>query len=189
MSAVLDTADEIACRRVRQAMIRLHEQVEWLEQHVDDPDLLEEADAALADVLYEIRYPQRRAVKVVKTPTLPRDDEEDCGCPADLRMAAVANSRRPVTSRTGLADFMCSIELRDHRQQADLMIRIGRSKGKPGEDLMPSDYAGVLIESVTLLCPRCQEIIPEPRTGSLLWTETDFTGPTVRCIPCDISLS
>ncbi len=53
---------------------------------------------------------------------------------------------------------------------------------------MPSDYAGVLIESVTLLCPRCQEIIPEPRTGSLLWTETDFTGPTVRCIPCDISL-
>ncbi len=51
------------------------------------------------------------AVKVVKTPTLPRDDEEDCGCPADLRMAAVDNSRRPVTPRTGLADFMCSIEL------------------------------------------------------------------------------
>ncbi len=68
MSAVLDTADEIACRRVRQAMIRLHEQVEWLEQHVDDPDLLEEADAALADVLYEIRYPQRRSCRPDRFP-------------------------------------------------------------------------------------------------------------------------
>lgn len=52
------------------------------------------------------------AVKVVKTPTLPRDDEEDCGCPADLRMAAVDDSRRPVTIRSGgLERFMCSPEL------------------------------------------------------------------------------
>jgi hypothetical protein len=59
MSAVLDTADEIACRRVRQALARLRQQMEELET-LTDPDLLEEADGVLADVLYDIRYPQRR---------------------------------------------------------------------------------------------------------------------------------
>ncbi len=49
-------------RRVRQAMARLREQIDYLEREVADPDLLEDADAALADVLYDVRYPRRRAV-------------------------------------------------------------------------------------------------------------------------------
>ena len=50
------------------------------------------------------------AVKVVKTPTLPRDDEEDCGCPADLRLAALDRSRRPVTIRSGVDGYLISPE-------------------------------------------------------------------------------
>ncbi len=49
-------------RRVRAAMTRLREQLDYLEREVADPDLLEDADAALADVLYDVRYPRRRAV-------------------------------------------------------------------------------------------------------------------------------
>ena len=51
--------DPTAYRRVRAAMTRLREQLDYLEREVADPDLLEDADAALADVLWEVRYPRR----------------------------------------------------------------------------------------------------------------------------------
>jgi len=54
-------------RRVRAAMTRLREQLDYLEREVADPDLLEDADAALADVLYDVRDPRPA------TPKGPRD--------------------------------------------------------------------------------------------------------------------
>ena len=59
--------DPTAYRRVRAAMTRLREQLDYLEREVADPDLLEDADAALADVLYDVRYPRPA------TPKGPRD--------------------------------------------------------------------------------------------------------------------
>jgi hypothetical protein len=44
-------------------MGRLRESIEYLERVVDNPDLLEDCDAALADALYDTRYPHRATVK------------------------------------------------------------------------------------------------------------------------------
>jgi len=50
---------EIRDRRCREARRRLQQQMEFVET-LDDPDVLEQADGALADVLYDVQYPRRR---------------------------------------------------------------------------------------------------------------------------------
>jgi len=51
---------ETADRRRRQAMARLRDQVEQLEQETD-LDLIEQADGALSDVLWDVIHERRRA--------------------------------------------------------------------------------------------------------------------------------
>ncbi len=53
--------DELAAERCHRALARLRQQTEQIET-LTDPDLLEDADGALADLLFEVRYPRRRAV-------------------------------------------------------------------------------------------------------------------------------
>ena len=49
--------DERSVERARRALARLRQQMETLES-VTDPDVLEEADGALADVLWGLTHPQ-----------------------------------------------------------------------------------------------------------------------------------
>jgi hypothetical protein len=51
------------------------------------------------------------AVRTVKTPTLPRDDEDVDLAAADAAVFASAENRRPVNMRSGVDAFRCSPEL------------------------------------------------------------------------------
>jgi len=56
----LEIEQETTERRRRQAMDRLRQQVEQLEQETD-PEILENADGALSDVLWDVPHEHRRA--------------------------------------------------------------------------------------------------------------------------------
>ncbi len=58
--------DDLAAERCHRALVRLRQQMEQLET-LTDPDLLEDADGMLADVLYDVRDPRPA------TPKGPRD--------------------------------------------------------------------------------------------------------------------
>ena len=51
-----------------------------------------------------------QSVRTVKTPRVPRPDEEE-DCAADLAVFASAKDRRPVNLRTGVDSYLISLEL------------------------------------------------------------------------------
>lgn len=50
--------------------------------------------------------------------------------------------------------------------------------------------AKLTVEAVSVLCPECNEAIPNQANGSLLWTREDFgTGElTCQCSSCDATV-
>jgi hypothetical protein len=49
--------------------------------------------------------------------------------------------------------------------------------------------ATLLLDAVTVMCPACREIIPEPTTGSEMWTADDLlrsAGAVIKSCPCGL---
>ena len=50
-------------------------------------------------------------------------------------------------------------------------------------------HAIVFAESLAVLCPKCGESLPEPKTGSEFWTPDDYAticGKRATCPSCDL---